>query len=224
MTAVTALHDVTSRIQARAHAVGRDPLSATLIAVSKTVAPEHILPVIKAGHRHFGENRIQEAAIKWPTLRQKADDIVLHMIGPLQTNKAREAVALFDMIHTVDRPRLAEKLSQEMDLQDRRPPCLVQVNTGREPQKAGIDPEDADDFISKCRKQWNLPVEGLMCIPPAQEEPSPHFAFLREVARRNELNHLSMGMSSDYEVAVDFGATFLRVGTAIFGPRESAPK
>ena len=221
MSAVANLYDITSRIQASARKSGRDPLSATLIAVSKTVEPEGIIPLIKDGHRHFGENRIQESAAKWPMLRREADNIVLHMIGPLQTNKAREAVAFFDMIHTLDRPRLAEKLSHEMDLQGRRPPCLIQINTGRESQKAGIDPDDADAFISNCRQQWNLPIEGLMCIPPAHEEPSPHFAFLREIARRNGLRHLSMGMSADFEVAVEFGATFVRVGSAIFGPRTS---
>lgn len=221
MSAVAALHDIISRIQVSARTAERDPLSATVIAVSKTVEPEGIMPLIKDGHRHFGESRLQESAAKWPTLRREVDNIMLHMIGPLQTNKAREAVALFDMIHTLDRPRLAGKLSHEMDLQGRRPPCLVQINTGRESQKAGIDPEDADAFISKCRQQWNLPIVGLMCIPPAQEEPSPHFAFLREVAHRNGLRHLSMGMSADFEVAVEFGATFVRVGTAIFGSRPS---
>ena len=223
MSAVSALHDVTSRIQASARASGRSPQSAKLIAVSKTFESEDIVPLLKDGHRHFGENRVQESLTKWPALRQEADDIVLHMIGPLQTNKVREAIAHFDMIHTLDRPRLAEKLSHEMNAQSRRVPCLVQVNTGRESQKAGINPEDADAFISACRRNWNLPIEGLMCIPPADEEPSLHFAFLREIARRNGLQHLSMGMSADFEVAIAFGATYVRVGSAVFGSRETSP-
>ena len=156
---------------------------------------------------------------KWPALRKADDDIVLHMIGPLQSNKAHNAVTHFDVIHTLDRPSLAEKLADEMGRQSRRPLCLIQVNTGREPQKAGIDPADADMFIVACRRQWNLPVEGLMCIPPAQEDPSPHFAFLRELGRRNKLRQLSMGMSADYDTAIAFGATYVRVGSAIFGAR-----
>ncbi len=222
MSAVTALHDITSRIKASARSAGRDPQSVNLIAVSKTFTAEDIAPLLREGHRHFGENRIQDSLEKWPALRTNIDDIVLHMIGPLQTNKVRDAVAHFDVIHTVDRPRLAEKIADEMERQGRRPQCFVQINTGREEQKAGIDPADADAFIADCRDKWNLPIEGLMCIPPAHEEPSPHFAFLREIGRRNDLAHLSMGMSADFETAVVFGATFVRVGSAIFGVR-SAP-
>ncbi len=219
MSAVVALHDIMSRIKASARSAGRDPQSVNLIAVSKTFSAEDIAPLVRDGHRHFGENRIQDSLEKWPALRDISNDIVLHMIGPLQTNKVRDAVAFFDVIHTVDRPRLAEKLGDEMQRQGRRPQCLIQVNTGREEQKAGIDPADADAFIGDCRDKWNLPVEGLMCIPPAHEEPSPHFAFLREIARRNQLAHLSMGMSADFETAVAFGATYVRVGSAIFGER-----
>ena len=219
MSATVAFHEITSRIKASARAAGRDPQSIKLIAVSKTFTSEDIAPLLKEGHRHFGENRIQESLAKWAALRGSANDAVLHMIGPLQTNKVRDAVAHFDVIHTLDRPRLAEKLADEMARQGRRPPCLIQVNTGREPQKAGVDPAEADAFIAACRQRWNLPVEGLMCLPSAHEEPSPHFAFLREMAHRNELMQLSMGMSADYEVAVAFGATYVRVGSAIFGPR-----
>ena len=193
------------------------PVTTTVIAVTKTVDARDIQPVIAAGHRDFGENRVQEAAAKWPTLRRP--DTRLHLIGPLQSNKAAEAVALFDVIHTLDRPKLARVLAEEMAKQSRRLPCFVQVNTGLEPQKAGIAPQDADAFIAQCRSEWNLPVIGLMCIPPLNEEPSPHFAFLREMARRNGLDQLSMGMSGDYTIAVLFGATHVRVGSAIFGAR-----
>jgi pyridoxal phosphate enzyme (YggS family) len=191
----------------------------TVIAVTKTVAADRIAPVVAAGHRDFGENRVQEAVEKWPALRAAAPDLRLHLIGPLQSNKTAEAVALFDVIHTVDRPKIAEALSAEMTKQNRRLPCFVQVNTGLEPQKAGIAPADADAFIAQCRTDWNLPVIGLMCIPPVAEEPSPHFAFLREIARRNGLDQLSMGMSSDFEIAALFNATHVRVGSAIFGAR-----
>lgn len=179
------------------------------------------MPLLCEGHRHFGENRIQESLDKWPELRREVKDIVLHMIGPLQTNKVRDVIAHFNVIHSVDRPRLAERLADEMKRQGRRPVCLIQVNTGREPQKAGIDPADADAFIGDCRHKLNLPVEGLMCIPPAHEEPALHFAFLREIALRNDLTHLSMGMSADFETAISFGATYVRVGSAIFGSRGS---
>ena len=191
----------------------------TLIAVTKTVSADAIGPVIRAGHRHFGENRIQEAAEKWPALREIAKDITLHLIGPLQTNKTADAIALFDAIHTLDRPKLAEFLKREMARQNRRPDCFIQVNTGREEQKAGIDPAEADGFIAYCRDKMALPVVGLMCIPPLAEEPSMHFALLRKIARRNGLNGLSMGMSGDYEVAAMFGATHVRVGSAIFSAR-----
>jgi len=207
-----------AQIQARL-ASGAASVAPTLIAVSKTVPVDAISPVLAAGHRDFGENRVQEAQRKWPTLRAQASDIVLHLIGPLQTNKAADAVALFDVIHTVDRPKLAEKLAQEMARQNRRLPCFIQVNTGREAQKAGVDPLEADAFIIHCRDELRLPIVGLMCIPPVDEEPSPHFALLREIARRNGLQNLSIGMSDDYEIALMFGATHVRVGSAIFGAR-----
>jgi pyridoxal phosphate enzyme (YggS family) len=208
-----------TRVRARlASAAGTRPIP-TLIAVTKTVPAAAIPAVLAAGQRHFGENRVQEAAGKWPALRTQVPDVVLHLIGPLQTNKAADAVALFDVVHTVDRLKLADKLAQEMARQDRRLACFIQVNTGREPQKAGIDPHEADAFIVQCRDRLRLPVIGLMCIPPVDDEPSPHFALLREIARRNGLQKLSMGMSGDYEIAAMFGATHVRVGSAIFGPR-----
>jgi pyridoxal phosphate enzyme (YggS family) len=202
-----------------ARAVQRAPADITLIAVSKTHAAPAIAPALAAGQRDFGENRVQEALDKWPPLRLETPDLRLHLIGPLQTNKAADAVALFDVIHTVDRPRLAEKLALEMDRQNRHLPCFVQINTGREPQKAGIDPTDADGFITACRETWKLPVLGLMCIPPVDEQAAIHFAFLREIAKRNGLSQLSMGMSDDFETAITFGATHVRVGSAIFGGR-----
>lgn len=208
------------KITSAARAAARDPAAITLIAVSKTHGSEQIAPLIAAGHRDFGENRVQEAAAKWPALKQRTPDVRLHLIGPLQSNKAAEAVALFESIHSLDRPRLAEALAHEMARQNRRPSCFIQVNTGREPQKAGVDPANADGFIAVCRTQWNLPVTGLMCIPPVDEQAAVHFAFLREIARRNGLDHLSMGMSADYETAVRFGATHVRVGSALFGARQ----
>ncbi|MEQ9447551.1 MAG: YggS family pyridoxal phosphate-dependent enzyme [Rhodospirillaceae bacterium] len=219
MSAPNAFADVRSRIEASATDARRDPEEITLIAVSKTFGADDIAQVLAHGHRHFGENRVQEALGKWPALREAYGDVVLHLIGPLQTNKVRDAVSHFDVIHTLDRPRLAEKLAAEMDRQKKRIPCFVQINTGREQQKAGVDPAEADSFIADCRTRLGLPVDGLMCIPPADEEPSPHFAFLREIARRNGLERLSMGMSADYETAILFGATHVRVGSAIFGPR-----
>lgn len=198
---------------------GRDPASVQLVAVSKTFGIEEIEPVIAAGQRVFGENRVQEAKAKWPVLREKAADIELHLIGPLQSNKAREAVELFDCIETVDRPKIAAALAAEMKATGRRPRLLVQVNTGAEPQKAGILPEEADDFLRACREERGLEIEGLMCIPPAEELASPHFALLAEIAKRNGLKVLSMGMSADYELAIQMGATHVRVGSAIFGGR-----
>ena len=213
-----ALSAVRARIAASARASGRDPAGVTLIAVSKTHGADKAALALAAGQRHFGENRVQEAEGKWPALKA-AHPATLHLIGPLQTNKARDAVALFDAIHTVDRPRLAEKLSTEMQAQGRAVSCFVQVNTGREEQKAGVDPKEADAFIKACRDQWRLPVVGLMCIPPVNEEPALHFAFLREIAKRNGLAQLSMGMSDDFEIAIALGATHIRVGSAIFGAR-----
>jgi hypothetical protein len=213
------LRAVQARIAASAAAAGRDPASVHLVAVSKTHPAEVARAALIAGHRLFGENRVQEAAGKWPALRADYPDLTLHLIGPLQTNKAKEAVALFDVIETVDRPKLARVLATEMERAGRRPRCYVQVNTGEEAQKAGVAPREADAFIGLCRDELKLPVLGLMCIPPVEDEPSPHFALLAKIAKRNGLAILSMGMSADYEIAVAFGATHVRVGTAIFGAR-----
>jgi pyridoxal phosphate enzyme (YggS family) len=191
----------------------------TLVAVSKTFGREAIEPVIAAGQRVFGENRVQEAKAKWPALQDLYADIELHLVGPLQSNKAREAVALFDVIHSLDRPSLAEALAKEITRQGRTPRLLVEINTGGEPQKAGVLPEQADDFIRRCRNEFRLPIAGLMCLPPADEPPAPHFALTAKIARRNELNLLSMGMSADFPVAIAMGATHVRLGTAIFGDR-----
>jgi PLP dependent protein len=210
---------VRARIAAAAKAAGRDPVAVTLVAVSKTQSAERATAALAAGQRVFGENRVQEAAAKWPALKQAWPQIELHLIGPLQTNKAKEAVALFDVIETVDRPKLAQVLAAEMTRSGRRPTCYVQINTGEEPQKAGVLPTAADEFIRLCRDELGLPVVGLMCIPPADDEPSLHFALLAEIARRHRLDTLSMGMSADYEIAVQFGATHVRVGSAIFGAR-----
>ncbi len=190
----------------------------TLVAVSKTMAIEAIRPVLQTGHRVFGENRVQEAEAKWPQLRQDFDGIELHLIGPLQSNKAAEAVATFDVIETLDRPKIAEALGREMIKQNRWLPCLVQVNTGREPQKAGIAPDETVAFVTFCRG-LGLNVTGLMCIPPVEEEPAPHFALLREIASSCGLTTLSMGMSGDFATAIALGATHVRVGSAIFGAR-----
>ncbi len=190
-----------------------------MVAVSKTHPETAVREALAAGHRVFGENRVQEAQAKYPSLREAFPDLVLHLIGPLQTNKVRDAVALFDVIESLDRPRLAEALAREMERSGRRLPCLIEVNTGEEPQKSGIMPEAADAFIAECRDRLGLPIAGLMCVPPLGEEPSPHFALLREIARRNGLDLLSMGMSADFETAIRFGATHVRVGTAIFGAR-----
>ena len=192
---------------------------ATLVAVTKTFAAPDIEPVLAAGHRVFGENRVQEAQGKWPALRAKHDGVELHLIGPLQSNKAADAVALFDVIETVDREKIARALKAEMDRQGRRPRLYVQVNTGLEPQKAGIAPDDTAKFVSLCRDGLGLPIEGLMCIPPADENPGPHFALLRKLARESGVTRLSMGMSGDFETAIGFGATGVRVGSAIFGSR-----
>jgi pyridoxal phosphate enzyme (YggS family) len=197
----------------------RDPRSVTLVAVSKTVAADAIEPIIAPGHRVFGENRVQEAKAKWPPLVARFPDLELHLIGPLQTNKVRDAVALFAAIHSVDRPGLCESLARECARQSRRPGLFVQVNTGAEPQKAGVLPGDADGFVASCRDTYGLDISGLMCIPPVDEPPAPHFALLAKIAARNGLKFLSMGMSSDFALAIEFGATHVRVGTAIFGAR-----
>ena len=210
---------VRARIDAATEAAGRASGEVTLVAVSKTHPAERIEAAITAGQRVFGENRVQEAGSKYPALKDAHPDLRLHLIGPLQTNKARDAVRLFDVIETLDRPKLARALAAAMDTEGRRPACYVQVNTGEEPQKAGVMPREADGLITLARDELGLPVEGLMCIPPLDEEPGLHFALLREIARRNGLGVLSMGMSADFETAIGFGATHLRVGTAIFGAR-----
>lgn len=198
---------------------GRQPGSVRLIAVSKTVPAEGIVPVLEAGHRLFGENYVQEGAGKWPTLRERFPDIELHFVGPLQSGKARDAIALFDVIHSLDRPSLAEALAKELGRATRRPKLLVQVNTGEEPQKGGVAPAAVDEFLAQCRDRYGLTIDGLMCIPPADDLPSPHFGLVAAIARRNGLPTLSMGMSADFEPAIQLGATHVRVGTAIFGAR-----
>jgi PLP dependent protein len=197
----------------------RDRASVTLIAVSKTFDGSAITPVIEAGQRVFGENRVQEARAKWPRLTSAYPGIALHLIGPLQSNKAKEAVALFDAIHSVDRPSICEALAKEIDSQKRRPELFVQLNTGEEPQKAGIAPSEADAFIAGCRDKYGLTISGLMCIPPLDDAPAPHFALTAKIAARNGLKNLSMGMSADFAIAIQFGATHVRVGSAIFGHR-----
>ena len=198
---------------------GREAGSATLVAVSKTFEAEEIRPALEAGQRVFGENKVQEAKAKWPGLRETFSGIELHLIGPLQSNKAADAVALFDVIETIDREKIARAIAEEMGKQGRRPDLYVQVNTGLEPQKAGIAPDDTVDFVNFCRSELSLPVVGLMCIPPAEENPGPHFALLAKLAGKCGLSKLSMGMSSDYKTAIEFGATSVRVGSAIFGNR-----
>jgi pyridoxal phosphate enzyme (YggS family) len=197
----------------------RDPASVTLVAISKTFGVDAIAPVIAEGQRVFGENRVQEAKVKWPELKARHPGIELHLVGPLQSNKAKDAVALFDAIHSVDRPSLAEALAREIAKQGRKPTLFVEVNTGAEPQKAGVLPEDTDAFVRACRERYGLDIAGLMCIPPAEEPPAPHFALTQKIARRNGLSLLSMGMSADFPLAIEFGATHVRVGTAIFGER-----
>ena len=214
------LEFVRGEIRKAALGNGRDPASVTLVAVTKTFSAEAIEPALAAGHRVFGENRVQEAKAKWPALRARHPDLELHLIGPLQSNKAREAVALFDAIHTVDRPKIAAALAEEIARQGKRPRLFVEVNTGGEAQKAGIVPEAADDFIRACREQHRLTIKGLMCIPPFDEPPAPHFALLQKIAKRNGLALLSMGMSADFQSAIAFGATHVRIGSAIFGERD----
>ena len=210
---------VKEQIAAAAERSGREPNDVSLVAVSKAFKAAAIKPVIAAGQRVFGENRVQEAVGKWPPLRAKYPEIRLHLIGSLQSNKASDAMSLFDVIETVDRPKLVDAIARLRDRNGYCPDLLVQVNTGEEPQKAGVWPGKADAFIDRCRTEFALPVRGLMCIPPLDEEPSLHFGLLREIALRNDLGLLSMGMSADYEIAVAFGATHVRVGTAIFGQR-----
>ena len=213
------LAEVNARIAEAARAAGRSPDEIILVAVSKTHGADRVRELLEVGHRVFGENRVQEAEGKFPELKAAFPDLELHLIGPLQTNKARDAVALFDVIQSVDRDRLAVALVKEMEKLGRRPACYIQVNTGEEPQKAGILPKDVDDFVALCRDRYKLPVVGLMCIPPVDEEPALHFALLAKMAARNGLAGISMGMSADYEAAVRLGATHVRVGSALFGAR-----
>jgi len=202
-----------------AHDAGRDPSAVTLVCVSKTFEAEAIVPALKAGERVFGENRVQEAQGKWPGLRDRFPHVDLHLIGPLQSNKAEDAVALFDVIETVDRPKIAKALAEAIGKAGRHPRLFVQINTGAEPQKAGVLPEAADAFLASCRDEYGLEIAGLMCIPPVDDQASPHFALLATIARRNGVAGLSMGMSADFELAIQLGATHVRVGSAIFGAR-----
>jgi len=213
------LAEVKARIAEAAKAAGRAAADVTLVAVSKMHGADRVRELLDAGQRVFGENRVQEAEEKFPALKGEYPDLELHLIGPLQTNKARDAVALFDVIQSVDRERLAATLAKEMERAGKRPACFIQVNTGEEPQKAGILPADLDAFVGSCRDTHKLPVVGLMCIPPVDEEPALHFALLTRMAARNGLSRVSMGMSADYETAVRLGATHVRVGSALFGAR-----
>ena len=213
------LAEVSAKIRQAEAEAERPAGSVTLVAVSKTFDAEAIRPVIEAGQRVFGENRVQEATAKWPDLKAGRADIELHLIGPLQSNKAREAVALFDVIETVDRDKIAVELAKEIGKQEKAPRLYVQVNIGSEPQKAGVEPKEAVAFVARCRDEYGLRIEGLMCIPPLEENPGPYFALLEKLAREAGVEKLSMGMSADYETAIAFGATSVRVGSAIFGHR-----
>jgi pyridoxal phosphate enzyme (YggS family) len=219
MSGAEGLERVRAEIARACREAGRDPAAVTLLAVSKTFGVDAIEPVIAAGQRVFGENRVQEAKAKWPSLMASHADLTLHLIGTLQSNKAREAVALFDAIHSVDRASLAQALGKEIARQARRPLLFVEVNTGEEAQKGGVLPAEVDGFLAACRDQYGLTISGLMCIPPFDEPPAPHFALTAKIARRNGLSLLSMGMSSDFPTAIALGATHVRVGTAIFGGR-----
>ncbi|MEO1226787.1 MAG: YggS family pyridoxal phosphate-dependent enzyme [Pseudomonadota bacterium] len=219
MTVADALARLQDRIDKTAIAAGRDPGSVTLVAVSKKQPLERVEAALRAGHRRFGENRVQEAEARWTGLRPTHPDLILHLIGPLQTNKVKPAVALFDVIESIDRPKLARALAREMAASGKRPRCLIQVNTGEEPQKAGVVPADLAALVELCRDALDLPIEGLMCIPPIDEAPAPHFALLAELADRHGLKTLSMGMSGDFETAIRHGATQVRVGSAVFGQR-----
>jgi len=217
---VANLAELKSRIDAAARRAERSPADVALIAVAKRQPLNRIEAVLGAGHRLFGENRLQEAKEKWPALKLRHPDIELHMVGPLQTNKVRDAVLLFDVIHSVDRLKLARLIAEEASAGRRVPRLLVQINTGEEPQKSGVMPREADAFIRQCRDELGLTIDGLMCLPPVDEEPSLHFALLAKIAKRNRLTSLSMGMSDDFETAIEFGATHIRIGTALFGPRQ----
>ena len=222
-TPLTALleryHALKDAIATAARAAHRDPASVELLAVSKTHPAEPVAELLAAGHRHFGENRVQEAAGKYPDLKARYPNLRLHLIGPLQTNKVKDAVALFDVIETLDRPKLAAALSTEMARTGRKIPCLIEVNIGAEPQKAGLAPDETEAFLARCRGEWRLEIGGLMCIPPAGEDPTPHFRRLKDLADKLGLAHLSMGMSGDYRQAIECGAAEIRVGTALFGTR-----
>ncbi|HEX6002148.1 MAG TPA: YggS family pyridoxal phosphate-dependent enzyme [Hyphomicrobiaceae bacterium] len=211
--------DVSGRMAAAARAAGRDPAAVQLVAVSKTFQADAIVPILDAGHRVFGENRVQEARGKWPALRERYSDIELHLIGALQSNKAGEAVETFDAIHSIDRPRIAVAVAHEMARQGKRLQLFIQVNTGEEPQKAGVAPQETRQLLDLCQRQLGLAIAGLMCIPPHDEEPGVHFAFLAKLAGELGLASLSMGMSADFEKAITFGATHVRVGSEIFGTR-----
>jgi len=215
----SSLARVRGEIGRACHEARRDPASVTLVAIAKTFGADAIEPVIAQGQRVFGENRVQEAKAKWPPLKDRYPGIELHLVGPLQSNKAKEAVAMFEAIHSLDRPSLAEALAKEIAKQGRKPALFVEVNTGAESQKAGVLPEETDGFVAACRNRYGLEIAGLMCLPPADEPPAPHFALTAKIARRNGLALLSMGMSADFPIAIAFGATHVRVGTAIFGER-----
>jgi pyridoxal phosphate enzyme (YggS family) len=217
-----ALAEVRRQIADACREAGRDPATVTLIAVSKTFPANVVEQAIVAGQKVFGENRVQESKAKWPALREKYPDLELHLIGPLQSNKAKEAVALFDAIHSVDRPSICEALAKEIVKQGRAPRLFVEINTGGEPQKAGVLPEDADAFLRACNETYGLTIDGLMCIPPFDDAPAPHFALTAKIAARNGLKLLSMGMSADFDAAIAFGATHVRIGSAIFGERPRA--
>lgn len=217
---LSSLAKVHAQIAAACKEARRDPASVTLVAISKTFPAEAIVPVIEEGQRVFGENRVQESQGKWPALREKYPGVELHLVGPLQSNKAKEAIMLFDAIHAVDRPSLCAALAKEIQKQGKHPALFVEVNTGAEPQKAGVLPENADAFLKECEDAYGLTISGLMCIPPADEPPAPHFALTKKIADRNGLKLISMGMSADFDIAIRFGATHVRVGSAIFGARD----
>jgi len=218
-SAAERLAAVEQRIAQAAEAVGRNADEVKLVAVGKTFLADAIEPLIQAGQRRFGENRVQEAQSKWPELRAKYPDLELHLIGPLQSNKVADAIALFDVIETIDREKIARAIAKEMERTGKRPGLFVQVNTGEEPQKSGIAPLETEAFVAFCRNELGLPIEGLMCIPPLDEEPALHFALLAKLAEQSGLGSLSMGMSADFVTAIGFGATHVRIGTALFGPR-----
>jgi PLP dependent protein len=224
MTRGSGLEAVRAEIARACRDSGRDPAAVTLVAISKSFGAEAIEPVIAAGQRVFGENRVQEAKAKWPSLMAHHSGLELHFVGKLQSNKARETVALFDAIHAVDRASLAEALAKEIARQSRNPMLFLEINTGAEPQKGGVQPQEADAFLTVCRDRYGLTISGLMCVPPAGEIPAPHFALTAVIAKRNGLKLLSMGMSADFPAAIAFGATHVRVGSAIFGSRAPVPK